>query len=257
MKDLNLCQEQNPDSKNYGDCERELEPSVYSVIEQEAALITRPHVCFHCGNCSVMRYIGQTSQKSSTYDLQEREQPGVQIDHENWHIFECPFCHRPVIISSRYSDIDDYPYTIELKYPKISITENGVPMGIYNAYLAAVRTRGIDHHICLMSLRRVLEMICKDNGEIKGSLENKIDRLIKKGALSPVFSDACWIIRQLGNEAAHGDNKERFEYEVEEIINYISEIIRYLYVLPIQAKNTRNRIEYEKQNNGKYKPAKD
>lgn len=56
-----------------------------------------------------------------------------------------------------------------------------------------------------------------------------LDRLIKKGALSPVFSDAYWVIKQLGNEAAHGDNKERFEYEVEEIINYISEIIRYVW----------------------------
>lgn len=242
-------QDQSPDTNNCIDCEEQLNQTTNEVLEQEAALKTRPHVCFHCGNRSIMYYIGRTSQESQ-YDLRGYKLPGIPIDHENWYIFECPSCHRPIIISSRYSDIDDYPYTIQLRYPQLSIIENGIPNVIYDAYLAAIRTKGIDYHICLLSLRRVLEMICKDKGEITGTLENKIDRLIEKGTLSPVFSDACWIIRKLGNESAHGDNKERFEYEAEEIITYVSEIINYLYALPIQTKSMRNRVERERQSRG-------
>ena len=57
-----------------------------------------------------------------------------------------------------------------------------------------------------------------------------------------MFEDACWIIRKLGNETAHGDNVQYFEYEVEQVITYISEIINYLYCLPALTASMRQNI---------------
>lgn len=59
------------------------------------------HTCFHCGNTGLMNYVGNTYW---TYDEVERNALGdviyaVQIEHEYWHVFECPVCHKPVLIS--------------------------------------------------------------------------------------------------------------------------------------------------------------
>lgn len=71
-----------------------------------------------------------------------------------------------------------------------------------------------------------------------------------------MFEDACWIIRKLGNEAAHGDNVHYFEYEVEQVITYVSEIINYLYCLPALTASMRQNIalrlkDQEQQQKGK------
>lgn len=207
------------------------------------------HTCFHCGNTGLMNYVGNTYW---TYDEVERNALGdviyaVQIEHEYWHVFECPVCHKPVLISEYCFDAQESMPEIKTEYPTIAVSRDGVPKDIYSAFESAVKTKGIDYSICLLSLRRVLEMICKDKGAEGRDLEKKIDDLIEKKIFPPMIEDACWIIRQMGNDAAHADKIPVYTYDIEQVIGYVATIIDYLYSLPHRVERMKKKIKTRKE----------
>lgn len=207
------------------------------------------HTCFHCGNTGLMNYVGNTYW---TYDEVERNALGdvvyaVQIEHEYWHVFECPVCHKPVLISEYCFDAQESRPEIKTEYPTIAVSRDGVPKDIYSAFESAVKTKGIDYSICLLSLRRVLEMICKDKGAEGRDLEKKIDDLIEKKIFPPMIEDACWIIRQMGNDAAHADKIPVYTYDIEQVIGYVATIIDYLYSLPYRVEKMKKKIKTRKE----------
>lgn len=209
----------------------------------------RVHTCFHCGNTGLLKYIGMTHWENANVECNHYGDVinYCLIEHEDWHVFECPVCNKPVIISEYAMDVFDDEPTHTVEYPTISVSSDGVPKEIYTAYEAAVKTKGIDYAICLLSLRRVLEMICKEKGAKGNSLEKKIDNLINEKALPPMIGDACWIIRQLGNDAAHADKIDIFAGEVDQVIGYVATIIDYLYSMPFRVGKMKTKIEDRKQ----------
>lgn len=206
------------------------------------------HTCFHCGNTGLLKFIGKT--RWEDVDVERDAYGNVVyahlIEHEDWHIFECPVCHKPVVISEYALDAMDFEATRTVEYPTIAVSPDGVPKEIYSAYESAVRTKGIDYAICLLSLRRVLEMICKEKGAKGNSLEKKIDDLIEKKVLPPMIGEACWIIRQMGNDAAHADKVDVFGVEVDQVIGYVGTIIDYLYSMPYRVNKMKKKIEGRK-----------
>lgn len=209
---------------------------------------TSVHTCFHCGNTGTLNYIGNTRWEDVDLvynDIGEIIHREV-LEHEDWYIFECPVCNRPVVIRQDVLHFADYTYQPVTVFPSVLVSPEGVPKEIYSAFEAAIRAKGIDCAICLLSLRRVLEMICKEKGAVGKDLEAMIDNLISTGVLSPAFSDACWVIRQLGNNAAHADGGNMYAYQVEQVIEYVSTIINYLYSMPVRVAKMKERIEREK-----------
>lgn len=208
------------------------------------------YTCFHCGNTGKMNYIGKSGWKSE--EIGEDNYGNIYsytlIEHEDWFVFECPVCHKLVIISEYIFDVADGKPERTIEYPTIAVPRLGVPREIFSAFESAVRTKGIDFSICLLSLRRVLEMICKDKEAVGKDLEKKIDDLIDKKILPPMIGDACWIIRQMGNEAAHADNVEVYAYDVEQVIGYVSTIIDYLYSMPYRVNQLKQKIQERKDN---------
>ena len=206
------------------------------------------HTCFHCGNTGVLKYIGKTRWEDVhvEHDVYGNVEYAQLIEHEDWHIFECPVCHKPVVISEYALDAMDFEATRTVEYPTIAVSHDGVPKEIYTAYESAVKTKGIDYAICLLSLRRVLEMICKEKGAKGNTLEKKIDDLIEKKVLPPMIGEACWIIRQMGNDAAHADKVDVFGVEVDQVIGYVGSIIDYLYSMPYRVNKMKKKIEDRK-----------
>ena len=215
------------------------------------------HTCLHCGNTGMLRFIEKTGWKYEEIDTDDMGHVYhcELIEHEDWYIFECPVCHKPVIISEYTFDIADALPERKTEYPTISVSSDGVPKDIYSAFESAVKTKGIDFSICLLSLRRVLEMICKDKGAVGDNLEKKIDNLIEQNILPPMIEDACWIIRQLGNEAAHADRIPVYTYDIEQVIGYVATIIDYLYSLPHRVGKMKKKIEERKEATKKANPS--
>lgn len=207
------------------------------------------HICFHCGNTGLLKYIGKTRWEDAEiqHDSSGEIIDYLLIEHEDWHIFECPVCNKPIIISEYTFDAANSPSEIKPEYPTIAVSKDGVPKEIYSAFESAVKTKGIDYSICLLSLRRVLEMICKDKGAEGRDLEKKIDNLIEKKIFPPMIEDACWIIRQMGNDAAHADKIRVYTYEIEQVIGYVATIIDYLYSLPHRVEKMKKKIKTRKE----------
>ncbi len=202
------------------------------------------YTCYHCGNTGLLKYIGGTCWKNEECDIAPN---GIiynhfLIEHENWDIFECPVCHKPVVVSTYVFDAADDLPEVTIKFPNSLIHREGVPAEIASAFESAVKTKGIDPAICLLSLRRVLEMICKDKGATGNNLEIKIKNLIDAKVLPDMFDDACWIIRTLGNEAAHADAVKFSDYEAEQVIDFLSIIIEYLYSVPMRITKMKERL---------------
>lgn len=202
------------------------------------------YTCYHCGNTGLLKHIGKTCWKNEDVDISSN---GITynyflIEHEDWNIFECPVCHKPVIISEYTFDAADELPEVTIEFPKSPIHKDGVPAEIASAFESAVKTKGIDSAICLLSLRRVLEMICKDKGATGNTLEAKIKYLIDEKTLPDMFDEACWIIRKLGNEAAHADKAKFSGYETEQVIDFLSTIIEYLYSVPARIAKMKDRL---------------
>ena len=105
-------------------------------------------------------------------------------------------------------------------------------------------------------MRRVLEAICKEKDANGKTLELMIADMIDRGILPQMFDDACWIVRQLGNSAAHGDNAKFTVHQVDQTIDFMQNILNYLYSLPVKMQKMRSAIEVEKQGNGENKNGK-
>ena len=214
-------------------------------------LENHPYTCYSCGNTGVLNKIAAFD--NSTYEYHENEAGTVigqsLVENTEWYLFRCPVCGNPVLVSSYgYSGMPENSEEVIIEYPKVDICYDGVPPKIKNAFESAVKTKGIDKAICLLSLRRTLEMICKDKNAKGRNLESKINNLIEEKVLPEMMNDAFWIIRQNGNDAAHADDVYFTEYEVQEVIKYVAIIIDYLYSLPIRMAKLKNRIEKRKSN---------
>ena len=111
----------------------------------------RVHTCFHCGNTGLLKYIGKTHWENANVECNHYGDVinYYLIEHEDWHVFECPVCNKPVIISEYAMDVIDEDPTHTVEYPTISVSSDGVPKEIFTAYEAAVKTKGIDYAICL------------------------------------------------------------------------------------------------------------
>lgn len=79
--------------------------------------------------------------------------------------------------------------------------------------------------MCRIGLRRVLEAICKDKRAEGKHLSKMVNDLVDKKVLSEMLDDACWVVRQIGNCVAHGDQMDFYRYEVERATEFVGATI--------------------------------
>ncbi len=83
-----------------------------------------------------------------------------------------------------------------------------------------------------MSLRRTLEMSCIDKGAIGRTLYDKLEDLSQKGILPLILNSIAYLLREEGNDAAHGEDKEINDYMVKTLFDFTETLLEYLYVIP-------------------------
>lgn len=205
-------------------------------------------LCLHCGNKTYM-------DKVSTYSYKDEDYHVWSIN--TWNMFFCPVCLKITLehtfIFSEECDVDEYGNygpirTLTTLYPHPSVTiESGIPTNIRKAFEAAQKIRHIDGAVCALSLRRTLEMVCKDKGETEGSLFKKLQNLSQKGILPPILDQIATVLRELGNVAAHADDVE-YEFPSElvpDLIEFTDIILNYLYVLPAKIQDIQSKMNDE------------
>ena len=210
--------------------------------------------CFHCGNQGLLKIEKQYDYSVGgwVYDDFGREIGRDLQEDYIWTMLSCPVCHNVTLYETYSNETYENPYTniqsydTKVLYPKSTLDYQGVPDNIKTAFESALKVKNIDTAICLLSLRRVLEAICKERGAEGDNLYHMVADLIEKGKLPPMFADACWIVRELGNAAAHADKKVFYLHHVEQTIEFVETMINDLYSLPVKVKALKERVEEEK-----------
>ena len=198
--------------------------------------------CYHCGN---------TGKQDILYFHKQtwgEDFPNELYEEFNWFLLKCPVCG---MVSLKEDYTNDAMVNIKheqffeerIVYPKTKFNFRHAPKSIQQAFESAVKVSKIEPAICLLSLRRTLEMICK-NKEAQGhTLEEKIKDLADKNILPSTLKDSSWLIRTMGNDAAHADDINYTDYEVGQIIEFVEMIITYLYELPCRIERLKETRE--------------
>lgn len=200
--------------------------------------------CWHCGNKGLLAVVGKHEQHFYTED-----EPGNRFSsffHEvmYWYLLSCPVCQKITLFQKYTSDahMDETGkqlYEEEILYPETQLDFVGVPEKIKAAFESALKIKSIDTSLCVLSLRRTLELICRDKGADGNNLDSLVKDLVGKNILPLGFDHACALIRQLGNQAAHAKEVVFYKNEVEFLIGFLRDILNYLYSLPKKIENLR------------------
>lgn len=201
--------------------------------------------CFHCGNETLMSQKGEYSWGSRDIEYND-----FYYLYE-YELFACPVCHK-VTLREIYGDetmmelcYDDTMRLYSNKnilYPIISIDSNSIPSKVKEAYGAALKTKGIDKYICLIALRRTLELILKDKGATKWGLKDKIEEIAEKGLLPDTLKEASSLTKILGDSAAHDKDMDIDQQDVESMAEFVEFIIEYLYIVPDKINSYKERL---------------
>ncbi|MCY7895638.1 DUF4145 domain-containing protein [Bacillus spizizenii] len=201
-------------------------------------------VCPHCGNKTPMKLLNKFEKKT-----EYPETDYVEII-DIFEIFECPVCKEFHLYYTYWSSEDSYfiDHDIyedgQVLYPyREQLNLHILPKNIKAAYESALKVRKIDPVVCLMALRRTLEMVCKDKGANGRTLHAKLDELEEKNVLPPLMGDISQVIKEAGNVAAHGDDIEFNSHMVEPLFKFTNKILEYIYILPSEMKSAKRQME--------------
>ncbi|MDT9719644.1 DUF4145 domain-containing protein [Paenibacillus sp. ClWae2A] len=212
---------------------------------------TEVMICYHCGNKTTMEHIAE-AKKSEKETFNTFFGGGHDIEFFTfWNLYLCPVCDSVTLIKTTKNteDVDIENLTLTptttVLYPDATVKEAGVPNNVRNSFEAALRIKNIEGTLCAIGIRRTLEMMCKDKEASGKTLFNKLEDLSEKGILPPIVAGMATVIRNLGNEAAHGDNREFSNEVIESIIKFTHVILDYVYNLPDELSRIQNELSQQ------------
>ena len=199
--------------------------------------------CYFCGNSTLMNLVGE---HISNWDDGEG-----YYGYSKYHMYECPVCRKVSLMElywdmtqTEYHDGEIEEYTVdEILYPINTYQEKNLPKQVKEAFEAALKTKNIDNAVCLIALRRTLEIILKEKGAEGSNLWNKIEDLSKKGILPQELKHASTITKTYGNMGAHDSQITIQKFELEQIVDFVKYVMEYLYILPGKLKSIQILLE--------------
>ncbi|MCL1881200.1 MAG: DUF4145 domain-containing protein [Oscillospiraceae bacterium] len=197
--------------------------------------------CLYCGNKTKMDMVGQ-----HIYRWEDDE--GCYCGVDIYKMFSCPICekvtfHYAYWENGMYGRNGEMIEEEEILYPVNSIDSKAMPQKIKDSFEAAIKIRNIDNAVCLMALRRTLELVCVDKGATEWGLKDKIKELVQNGILPDFLREASSFTKILGDSAAHDKGFDLNNHDINIIIDFVEYIIEYLYVLPYKLEKYKRRLK--------------
>lgn len=203
--------------------------------------------CYYCGNSTLMNLVGE---HKCFWD----ENDGYH-GYFNYQMYACPVCKKVTFYQQYWDSAQSYYYNDgnyedivdeDILYPINTFQGNYLPHKVKEAYEAALKTKNIDSAVCLIALRRTLEIICKEKEAQGRDLWNKIEDLSNKGILPAELKHASTITKTYGNMGAHDMDVSIQRFELEQIIEFVKYILDYLYILPAKLSAIQEKLEKKK-----------
>ena len=212
--------------------------------------------CLHCSNETLM----------NVKDVYKKESDSIDSDsyyYDMTIVLFCPVCKSYNIINAYWdhsygnkSSVDEYDIyngdNVEEKhlYPNSSnlIKEKSkfLPDTVLNNFSSSIELKNVDKESCLMKLRKTLEMICEDKKASGNNLYDKIENLSSIGVLPSTLNSASTLARKLGNIGVHDADINISKEELENVIELVEYIIRYIYVLPKEIEILAKKFNFDK-----------
>jgi hypothetical protein len=167
---------------------------------------------YQCGNCAGFVHVLWSSSEHSIEGL------------HNYHVLPWPLKDAP-------DPSEDWPEQVQRFWIQAHQSANGE---IWDG--ASVMSRS------------ALQIVLRDQGAVGKTLKDEIDDLATKGTLPPVMKDWAHELRLLGNESAHPeiDQTGADPQDVRDAIEFLDVLLHYIYDLPAQIKQYRNRRSTQK-----------
>lgn len=207
--------------------------------------------CSRCGNNRTNHRV--LHEKVETF-YDDEYGPSYEKLHR---LVECMGCESiKYVISERECSPDDEEYNINI-YPTISkapvrsvlldIDElndaivSTIPKPVSKMYKETVDAFNANiRTLAGGGLRATVEAICLDKKIIKGSLQDKIEQLVKENLLTPSQAELLHEERYLGNAALHELETPSIQ-DISDGLGIVEGLINTIYILPIKAKRLRER----------------
>jgi hypothetical protein len=114
-----------------------------------------------------------------------------------------------------------------------AVLHDSVPAPVRSAFDEACKCLASDCPRAGTAMARcALEGIVIDKGETKGPLAQRLKNLADRGVLLPTLADWSKEVRLLGNDAVHDSAVEVSMEDAKQLVEFIRELARYIYVLP-------------------------
>jgi len=203
--------------------------------------------CYHCGNETLMNLLNEHKE---FFD-------GGFVYYYIYKTYLCPVCKKVTLYEVYWDEfLLDYDSsgkvvearTEEILYAFTSIDFTGIPTQVASAYASALKCRNIDPAICLMALRRTLDIVCQDKNATGRDLWRKIEDLSEKGILPSELKHASSITRFYGNMGAHDTQVQVSRSDMNLIFEFVKYILDYLYILPAKLKEMQEKMSHQQTN---------
>lgn len=167
------------------------------------------------------------------YGVEQKEE--LQSEGTLVYLAKCLSCEKPILLNESYIEIEGQ-YFAQEKYQLFPEKESSfvanAPKTIIKPYREAIKCfRANAYDACVIMCRKGIEAICHDNGETKGNLMNKLNKLKDKGILSETFHVWSNELREIGNVGAHSHDVEIEKQDAKDILEFFEALILYLYHL--------------------------
>ena len=207
--------------------------------------------CYHCGNKTLMNVQCVVDQRFGGVQVNENLEPEFEMQEDyKWKLLSCPVCHFLTLYQiytdesmqvERNGEIKQL-YESQIIYPENRMILSEVPKQVASAFESALKIKKIDSKKCLISLRRTLELICKDKDARGSTLEAKINDLILNNIFPKDLENAFSVIREYGNSGAHSQITLT-DSQLNELIRILYSVIDYLYIIPRKSVKMKERLD--------------
>ena len=150
----------------------------------------------------------------------------------------CNRCETPILTRQVFYEVPgefSAPQTdVLVVYPQEdSIALESVPKMVARPYLDACRSYQVKlYDPCVIMCRKCVEAVCREYGESKGSLSQRLERLRKSGVIDNAILDWANELRLAGNVAAHLDSKSQIsEQDAKDVLEFARVLLLYVFEL--------------------------
>jgi len=177
---------------------------------------------------------GQGDYESAAVNL--LDEGDAQYSAQILYVAICRRCKSPFLIKQSFCGVPGDCETLtseEVLYPTTSrLPLDGVPEPVLRAYEQALHCYSASSFdACALMCRRCLEALCKALGATSGSLQTKLDALLKRQVIDSRLVEWAHGIRVVGNEAAHETDVELLQADARDTLDFTEAVLMYVFAL--------------------------